>query len=222
MIAALAVARGDVDAMICGLEGRFGRHLEHIRNIIGLRPDVHDFSTVNLAILTRGLYFFADTYVSADPTASELVEIARLTAQLIRRFGIEPKIAFLSQSSFGSADTFSARKMREAVATLHAQEPELEVDGEMHGNAALDAELRRRVLPDGRLKDEANAFILPNLDAANIAYQLVMGLGEATPVGPILLGAARPCHILTPSVTARGVINMTAIAAVEAQDRQAK
>jgi len=219
VIAAIAVERGDADAMLCGLEGRFHRHLEHIDNIIGRAPHARDYSTVNLAILTRGFYFFADTYVSQDPDAQEIVELTRLTAELIRRFGIEPKIALLSHSSFGSSSDPTAAKMRDAIATLHREEPELEVEGEMHGNAALDEELRRRMLPSTRLKGEANAFIMPNLDAANIAYQLVMTLGEATPVGPILLGAAKPCHVLTPSVTARGVINMTAIAAVEAQDR---
>ncbi len=219
VIAALAVKRGDADAMLCGLEGRFHRHLEHIDNIIGPAAGVRDYSTVNMAILNRGFYFFADTYVSTEPDAEEVVELTKLTAELIRRFGIEPKIALLSHSSFGSSADASAEKMRSAISILQREEPDLEVEGEMHGNAALDEELRRRMLPNSRLKGEANAFIMPNLDAANIAYQLVMALGEATPVGPILLGVEKPCHILTPSVTARGVINMTAIAAVEAQDR---
>ncbi|HUF45621.1 MAG TPA: NADP-dependent malic enzyme, partial [Aestuariivirgaceae bacterium] len=217
-IAATAMIRGDADAMLCGLEGRFNRHVKIIRDVIGLAPGALEISAVNIAILDRGFYFFADTYVCPDPSAQEIADLSRLVAALVRRFGVEPKLALLSHSSFGSAEAPSARKMRDALQILLRAAPALEVEGEMHGDAALDEQLRRRIFPGSRLKGEANAFIMPNIDAANIAFQLVKTLGEATPIGPMLVGVAKPCHVLTPSVTARGVINMTAIAGVEAED----
>ena len=143
--------------------------------------------------------------------------MAVLAAAHVRRFGIEPKIALLSHSNFGSYDTESARKMRRATQILNAQHPDLEVDGEMHGDAALSAVLRDQVLPQARLKGEANVLIMPNLDAANIAYQMIKILADGLPVGPILIGGARPAHVLSPTVTARGIVNMTAVAAAEAQ-----
>ena len=220
VIAALAVERGDADAMLCGLDGRFYRHLEIIRDVLGLAPGVRDLSTVSMVILNRGFYFFADTYVTVDPSAEDIVDLTRLTAATVARFGITPKVALLSHSDFGSSPDADANKMRQALRILHSDYPEIEVEGEMHGDAALDAELRQRLFPQSRLKGEANVFIMPNLDAANIAYHLVKVLGEATPVGPILVGARKPAHILTPSVTVRGVVNMSAIAAVEAQVHQ--
>jgi len=219
VIAAISIHRGDADAMICGVEGRFDRHLGHIRDIIGLAPGVRDFSTVNLVIMSKGAYFLADTYVSPDPSAEELVEMTILAADQVRSFGLEPKVALLSHSNFGSSMTPSAQKVREALALLHEQAPELEVEGEMHGDAALDETLRMRIFPQSRLQGEANVLIMPNLDAANISYQLIKTLGDGLSVGPILIGPARPAHILTPSVTARGVVNMTALAVVEAATR---
>lgn len=203
--------------MICGLEGRYAAHLRWIRDIVGLADGVEDFSALSLIILPKGAYFIADTYVTEDPTAAEIAGMTQLAAAHLRRFGLEPKIALLSHSSFGSADSASARKMREAVRILRSRAPDLEVEGEMHGDAALDETLRQRIFPRSRLSGEANVLIMPNLDAANIAYQLIKGLADALPVGPILVGPALPAHILTPSVTARGVVNMTAIAVVEAQ-----
>ncbi len=219
VIAAVAVERGDADAMLCGLDGRFNRHLDIIRDILGLAPGVRELSTVSMAILNRGFYFFADTYVTPDPRPEDIVDLTRLTATTVARFGITPKVALLSHSNFGSSPDQSAAKMRRALQILHGDYPELEVEGEMQGDVALDAELRHRLFPQSRLKDEANVFIMPNLDAANIAYNLVKSLGDATPVGPILVGVRKPAHILTPSVTVRGVVNMTAIAAVDAQGR---
>lgn len=219
VIAALALRRNEADAMICGVYGRFRRHLEHIGEIIGLAPGVRDFSTLSLVILARGAYFLADTYVSEDPAAEEIAEMAVLTAQQVRRFGIIPKIALLSHSNFGSSSAASARKMRRAVELLHEMDPDLEVEGEMHGDAALDAAYRNRIFPNSELKDEANVLIMPDLDAANISYQLIKIMADALPVGPILLGPAKPAHILTPSVTARGVVNMTALSVVDAQQR---
>ena len=218
VIAALTLRRGEADAMICGLEGRYMAHLKNIGDIIGLAPGLRDFAALSLVITGRGVYFLADTQVTAEPTAEEVAEMAVLAAAHVRRFGIEPKIALLSHSDFGSYDTESAAKMRRAGELLTTRAPELEVDGEMDGESALNPSYRDRVYPHSRLKGEANVLIMPSLDAANIAYELIKVLGDALPVGPILIGPACPAHILTPSVTARGVVNMTAVAVVEAQD----
>ena len=220
-IGAVAVCRGDADAMLCGLEGRFHRHLDVIRSVIGLAPDAHEFSALSMVIIKRGHYFFADTHVTSEPDAENLAEMTLHAASMVARFGIKPKIAMLSHSSFGSADTPSAQKVRKALKILHTGTPGLEVEGEMHGDAALNEIVRQRVFPFSKLSGEANVFIMPNLDAANIAFQLVKTLSDATPVGPILIGADKPAHILTPSITSRGVTNMTAIAAVDALERTA-
>jgi malate dehydrogenase (oxaloacetate-decarboxylating)(NADP+) len=217
VIAALALRRGEADAMLCGVEGRFQNHLRHVRAIIGVAPGVRDFSALTMLVTAKGHFFLADTHVTPDPNVEELVEMAVLAAVHVRRFGIEPKIALLSHSNFGSHDTESARKMRRATQILNAQHPDLEVDGEMHGDAALSSIFRDRVLPNARLKGEANVLIMPNLDAANIAYQMIKILADGLPVGPILIGGARPAHVLSPTVTARGIVNMTAVAVAEAQ-----
>jgi malate dehydrogenase (oxaloacetate-decarboxylating)(NADP+) len=217
VIGALAVRRGEADALICGLEGRFDRHLRDIRQIIGKAERVTDFSTLSLLISSRGAVFLTDTYVSEDPSAEEIAEMTRLAADHIRRFGLTPKAALLSHSNFGSRDSATARKMRRALDILARETPSLEADGEMHGDAALSEALRRRVMPVSRIAGEANLLVFPTLDAANIALNLVKVTTDALHVGPILLGPAMPAHILTPSVTSRGVVNMTALAAVEAQ-----
>jgi malate dehydrogenase (oxaloacetate-decarboxylating)(NADP+) len=217
VIAALGVRRGEADAMICGVEGGYMAHLKNIRDVIGLAPGTRDFAALSLAITPKGAYFLVDTEVTPDPTADEIAAMAVLAAAHVRRFGLEPKIALLSHSDFGSYDSASSAKMRHACELLAKNHPELEVDGEMHGDSALNPAYRERVFPYGRLQGEANVLIMPNLDAANIANQLIKVLADALPVGPILIGAACPAHILTPSVTARGIVNMTAIAAVEAQ-----
>ena len=222
VIAALAVRLGDADAMLCGVEGRYTRHLGYITNVIGLAEDAHDVSALSLLIVPSGTYFLADTHVTPEPSAQEIVEMTVQAAAHLRRFGIEPKVALLSHSSFGSRDTPSALKMREALKVLHADHPDLEVEGEMHADAALDEAVRQRIFPSSRLTGQANLLIMPNLDAANIAFNLVKALGEGLPVGPILIGTAAPAHILTPTVTARGVVNMSAIAVVDAQDRAAQ
>ncbi len=218
-IAALAVRLGDADAMICGLEGGYRDHLALVSDIIGKDEGVRDFSALSILILSKGTYFLADTYVTPEPGAEAIVEMTVLAAKHVRRFGIEPKVALLSHSNFGSSDAKSARKMREARRLLAEHHPEIEVEGEMHADAALDEAIRRRVLPDARLSGPANLMILPNLDAANISMNLVMVLSDGLAVGPLLIGTARPAHILTPSVTARGVVNMSAIAVLDAQDR---
>ncbi len=219
VIAALAIHRGEADAMLCGLDGGYQKHLDHVIDIFGLAEGVRDCSAVNMLILSSGTYFLADTYVTPDPTAEEIAEMTLMAAAHVRRFGTEPKVALLSHANFGSADTPSARKMRAALALLHAQAPDLEVEGEMHGDAALNEELRQRIFPNSRLKGSANLLILPNLDAANIAYNLIKAMANGLSVGPILIGLARPAHILTPSVTARGIVNMSAVAVVDTQDR---
>jgi len=219
VIAALAVMRGEADALICGIEGRYMSHLRHVRDIIGCLPEVSDFAALALMITTKGAYFIADTEVRSNPSADELCEIAALAAKHVQRFNLKPKIAFLSHSDFGSFDNDSSRKMRQATALLKSHHPELEADGEMQGDTALSEAARKLILPGSALEGVANILIMPNLDAANIAYQMAKVLTDAVPVGPILIGPSRPAHILNPSVTARGVLNMTAVAAVEAQER---
>lgn len=216
VIAALAMIRNEADAMICGLEGRFERHLRNVDLIIGRREGVRDLSALSMLIAQRGVTFFSDTYVTVDPSAEEIAEMTILAAEEIRRFGIEPKAALLSHSNFGSRDSESALKMRRASAILHEMAPDLEADGEMHGDSALSETLRDRVFPSSALEGEANLLVFPHLDAANITLTTVKTMTDALHVGPILLGTARPAHILTPSVTSRGVVNMTALAVVEA------
>jgi len=218
VIAALAVSRGEADAMICGVEGGYRSHLRHVREIIGFRPGVSDFAALALLITRKGSYFIADTQVRPNPSAEEIAEMAALAAVHVQRFNIKPKIAFVSHSDFGSFDTESSRKMRRATALLRQNHPEIEADGEMQGDTALSEAARKLVLPHSHLEGEANVLIMPNLDTANVAYQMIKSLADALPVGPILIGPSRPAHILTPSVTARGILNMTAIAAVEAQE----
>jgi malate dehydrogenase (oxaloacetate-decarboxylating)(NADP+) len=217
VIAALAVRLKIADAMICGVEGRYMTHLKNIRDVLGLAQGVKEFAALSLVITNKGAYFMADTQVTPEPSAEAVADMAVLAAAHVRRFGLEPKIALLSHSDFGSYDSVSASKMRAALHLLQERHPELEAEGEMNGDTALSTVIRERVFPHSRLKGEANVLIMPNLDAANIAYQMTKILADALPVGPILIGAAMPAHILTPSVTARGVINMTALAAVEAQ-----
>lgn len=222
VIAALAVTRGEADAMLCGVEGRYMSHLRHVREIVGFSPGISDYAALALLITSKGAFFIADTQVRPNPSAEELAEIASLAAVHVQRFNIKPKIAFVSHSDFGSYDTDSSRKMRLATQLLKDKHPEIEADGEMQGDTALSAAARRMVLPHSKLEGEANILIMPTLDTANVAYQMIKSLADALPVGPILVGPARPAHILTPSVTARGILNMTAVAVVEAQERAAR
>jgi malate dehydrogenase (oxaloacetate-decarboxylating)(NADP+) len=218
VIGALALHRGDVDALICGLEGRFASRLKHIKDIVGMAPGAKDFAALSLVIASSGTYFLADTHVRYDPSAEEIADTAIACAHHVRRFGVTPKIALISHSDFGSADTPSALKMRAAAALLRERAPDLEADGEMQADTALSLLARQRVISDCRLEGEANVLIFPNLDAGNIALQLTRVIANALPVGPILMGPAKPAHVLTPSVTARGIVNMTAIAAAEAAE----
>ncbi|ACA16924.1 Malate dehydrogenase (oxaloacetate-decarboxylating) (NADP(+)), Phosphate acetyltransferase [Methylobacterium sp. 4-46] len=219
VIGALMVRRGEADALICGLEGRFESKLRVIRDIIGLAPGYKDLAALSLIVTAQGAYFLADTHVRPDPSVAEIADVAIACGDTVRRFGLTPKIALVSHADFGSFDTPSARKMRDALALIRERAPELEVDGEMGADTALSQMVRDRVLPNSRLKGEANVLIMPNLDAANIAFQMSKMLANALPVGPLLIGPAKPAHILTPSVTARGIVNITAAAVVEAQAR---
>ena len=216
-IAALAVVRGDADAMLCGLEGPFQGRLKIIHEVIGLAPGVRNFSALSLLVTSRGHYFLADTHVRQNPTAQEIADMTVKCAAHVRLFGMTPRVALICESDFGSDDSPAALKMREAVALIRSADPGFEVDGEMQADTALSRSIREKVLADSTLTGEANVLIMPDLTSANIAFQMVKVLTDALPVGPILLGAARPAHILTPSVTARGVVNMTAIACCEAQ-----
>ncbi|TPQ32588.1 NADP-dependent malic enzyme [Bradyrhizobium guangdongense] len=222
VIAALAVMRGEADAMLCGVEGRYMSHLRHVREIIGFCPGIHEYAALALMITAKGAHFIADTQVRPNPSAEELAEVAALAAIHVQRFNLKPKVAFVSHSDFGSYDTDSSRKMRRATQLLQEKHPEIEADGEMQADTALSGLARKLVLPHSHLEGEANILIMPTLDAANIAYQTIKVLADALPVGPILIGPARPAHILTPGVTARGILNMTAVAVVEAQERAAR
>ena len=216
VIGALAVRRGDADALICGLEGRYSRHLRDVSQIIGKRAGVLDFSALSLLISQRGATFFTDTYVKFNPSSEEIAEMTIMAAQEIRRFGITPKAALVSHSNFGSRDSDSASKMREAIRLVKKLAPDLEADGEMHGDSAISEDLRKRVMPHSTLHGEANLLVFPNLDAANISMSIAKSMTDGLHVGPILLGTALPAHILSPSVTSRGVVNMATLAVVEA------
>jgi malate dehydrogenase (oxaloacetate-decarboxylating)(NADP+) len=216
VIGALALRRGDVDALICGLEGRFQSRLAHIRDIVGMAPGVKEFAALSMVIAADGVYFLADTHVRYDPSAEEIAETAIAAAHHVRRFGVTPKIALISNSDFGSANNPSSLKMRAALALLRERAPDLQADGEMQADTALSMIARARVITHCGIDGEANVLIFPNLDAGSTALQLTRVIADALPVGPILMGTAKPAHVLTPSVTARGIVNMTAIAAVEA------
>ena len=216
VIGALALHRGEADALICGLEGRFASRLKHIRDIVGLAPGAKDFSALSLVIASAGVYFLADTHVRYDPSAEEIADIAFACAHHVRRFGVEPKIALVSHSDFGSADTPSACKMREALRSSENARPISTSTARCRPTPRSRWSRASGSSCDSRIQGEANVLIFPNLDAGSTALQLTRVIADALPVGPILIGPAKPAHVLTPSVTARGIVNMTAIAAVEA------
>lgn len=219
VISALMLKRGEVDAMLCGAVGSFATHLRHVTHIIGKAEGVNDFSTVTALVLPSGTFFLCDTHITPDPNAEEIVEMTLLAAKTVKQFGIKPRIALLSHSNFGSRDSESAMKMREAIALLQERAPQLVVEGEMHADAALSEQIRNQAMPGSRLKGKANILIMPNIDAANIGYNLLKMLGGGVSVGPMLIGAAYPVHILNDTTSVRGLVNMTALAVVEAQSR---
>ena len=217
LIGTLLLRMGECDALLCGTVGKYQAHLRHVADVIGRRPDAPVYAAMNGLLLPNRTLFICDTYVNRNPSTDELVEITRLAADEVRRFGLVPKVALVSHSNFGSDDSKSARKMREARQLLAKRVPELEVDGEMHGDAALSEAIRSRVHPDSVLKGEANLLIMPNLDAANISFNLLkITGGDGVTIGPILLGARKPVLIATPSATVRRLVNLTALAVVGA------
>jgi malate dehydrogenase (oxaloacetate-decarboxylating)(NADP+) len=217
----MLIRRGDADAMLCGVIGRYHDHLRHIGNVLGREAGAKMFAAMNGVMLPNRTVFICDTYVNENPSAEQLAEMTLMAAEEMKRFGIAPKVALLSHSNFGSDDSPAARKMADAAQILAKMAPDLEVEGEMHGDAALSEEIRLRALPESRLKGEANLLVMPNLDAANIAFNLLKVTGgEGITVGPILLGAAKAVHIVTPSATVRRLVNMTALAVVDAADQR--
>jgi malate dehydrogenase (oxaloacetate-decarboxylating)(NADP+) len=217
LIGTLLLRMGECDALVCGTVGKYQAHLRHVADVIGRCHDAPVFATLNALLLPNRTLFVGDTYVNRDPSAEELAAITRLAANAVRRFGLVPKVALLSHSNFGSDDSDSARKMREVLRLVLAQDPGLEIDGEMHGDAALSEPIRSRVHPDSTLKGEANLLIMPNLDAANIAFNLLKVTGgDGITIGPILLGACKAVLIATPSATVRRLVNLTALAVLEA------
>ncbi len=216
-IGAMAIHRGEADGMLCGTFGTHDLHLHYIDQVLGRKPGVNHYYAMNALILPKRTLFICDTYVTFDPTAEQIAEMTVLAAEEIRRFGITPKVALLSHSNFGTSDQPSAVKMRQALELIARRAPDLEVEGEMHGDAALSEEVRAEVFPRSRLKGEANLLIMPTLDAANVAFNLLKtASADGITIGPILLGCARPAHILTPSATVRRIVNMTALAVVDA------
>lgn len=218
IIGGIMVLRGEADGMICGSIGSYSEHYQVVKDLFGFREGAHAAGAMNALLLPTGNTFIADTYVNEDPTPEELAEITLMAADTVRRFGIEPKVALLSRSSFGSSDCSSAQKMRDTLALVRAREPNLEIDGEMHADAALIESIRKDVMPDSPLKGSANLLIMPNMEAARISYNLLrVTSSDGVTVGPVLMGVAKPVHVLTPIASVRRIVNMVALAAVEAQ-----
>lgn len=217
VIGALMVYKDAADAVLCGTQGQFHKHLEDIIDIIGLKPGVETPAALSPLLISRGTYFFCDTQINSDPTIAQISEMTLLAAEEVRRFGIKPKVALLSHSNFGTVDCPSSEKMRAAYADIRRRDPELEIDGEMQADTALSEAIRQRIMPNSQLTGQANLFIMPNVESANIAFNMVKTFSDGVSIGPVLLGAARPAHILTPATTARGIINMTALATVGSQ-----
>ncbi|EOC1347170.1 NADP-dependent oxaloacetate-decarboxylating malate dehydrogenase [Cronobacter turicensis] len=218
VIGAIMVHRGEVDAMICGTIGDYHEHFSVVQQIFGYRDGVKAAGAMNALLLPSGNTFIADTYVNDDPTPEQLAEITVMAAETVRRFGIEPKVALLSHSNFGSSDSPAASKMRETLQLVRERAPDLMIDGEMHGDAALVESIRNDRMPDSPLKGSANILIMPNVEAARISYNLLrVSSSEGVTVGPVLMGVAKPVHVLTPIASVRRIVNMVALAVVEAQ-----
>ncbi|MCM2344402.1 MAG: NADP-dependent malic enzyme [Alphaproteobacteria bacterium] len=222
VIGALMVERGYADALICGAIGVYRDHLKVITDIIGLQPGVETAAALSLLIMNKGSYFICDTHVNPDPSIAQISEMTLMAAEAVQRFGIKPRIALLSHSNFGTHNNESAFKMRAALSDLRQRAPELEIDGEMHADAALSPAIRQDIMPNSTLQGEANVFVMPNVDAANIAFNMMKVLGDAIAIGPMLLGVERPAHIVSTSITPRGIVNVTAVATVEAQIYEAE
>jgi malate dehydrogenase (oxaloacetate-decarboxylating)(NADP+) len=212
LIGSMLVKKGEADGMICGTVSTTHRHLHFIDQVIGKKEGRNTYAAMNGLVLPGRQIFLVDTHVNVDPTPEQLAEITIMAAEEVRRFGIEPKIALVSHSNFGTSNAPTAQKMRDTLEILRERAPDLQVDGEMHGDVALDHNLRREVLPESTLEGDANLLVLPNIDAANISYNLLKtAAGNNIAIGPILLGAAKPVHVLTASATVRRIVNMTAL-----------
>jgi malate dehydrogenase (oxaloacetate-decarboxylating)(NADP+) len=220
IIAALMVLKDDADGMICGTIGRYDRHFKYLIDVLGHGQKKQTHAALNVLILSKGTFFICDAFVNPNPTAEEICDMAILAAEEMRHFGVEPKIALLSHSDFGSIDRPDTIKMRRAAELIRDKAPHLEVEGEMTAAAALSEEVRDMMFPESRLKGQANLLVMPNIDAANIAFHMLRSLGDGIAVGPLLLGTDQPAHILIPSVTPRGIINATAYATVSAQRQE--
>ncbi len=213
---------GAADAAICGGVANWWRQVQYVLPIIARRPDASRVYALECLILPTGSLFICDTQMVLDPTAEQVAEMTCLAADAVAEFGVTPKVALLSHSNFGASDSHSARKMRHALALIRARVPGLEVDGEMNAESALVSAIRDRAVPDGMLSGAANLLVMPTLDAANIAFTLLKSAADGLSVGPVLLGMSRPIHVLVPSVTARGIVNLSAFAAREALDGAAR
>jgi malate dehydrogenase (oxaloacetate-decarboxylating)(NADP+) len=217
LIGAMMIHKGDADGMICGTYGTTQVHLEFIDKVLGRRAGSKVYAAMNLVITQDRQLAMVDTHVNENPTAEELAEITIMAAEELERFGITPRVALLSHSNFGTSNSESAQKMRAVLDLVQQKAPSLEIDGEMHGDAALDSKLRAKIMPQSTLKGDANLLVMPNIDSANIAYNLLKtAASNGVAVGPVLLGCARPVHILTPSATVRRIVNMTALCVVDA------
>jgi malate dehydrogenase (oxaloacetate-decarboxylating)(NADP+) len=216
VIASLMVRRGEADAMLCGMVGRYARKLRYVREILGLDDGSKGLSALSAVLNDKGVFFFADTHVQVDPSAEQIADCVQQAAFRLRLFGVSPKVALVGHSNFGSSEAPSAQKLRDALALLHEREPKLEVEGEMHADLAFNEELRERVFPNSRLKGRANLLVFANIDAANAAYNLTRAMTDGVGLGPILMGLSKSAHVLTPSATIRRIVNMTAVAAVDA------
>ena len=217
LIGAMMVHKGDADGLICGTYGTTQMHLQYIDQVLGKRAGANVYAAMNFLITQDRQLAIVDTHVNENPTAAELAEITVMAAEEMERFGMCPRAALLSHSNFGTANSESAQKMRAVLPLVQQRKPDLEIDGEMHGDTAIEAKVRVKIMPDSKLTGDANLLVMPNIDAANISYNLVKSAaGNGIAIGPVLLGCARPVHILTPSSTVRRIVNMTALAVVDA------
>jgi len=221
-VASIMLQRDEADAMLCGVVGAFRNHHRIIQNVIGKAPGVHDLSTMSTLILPSGTFFICDTHITPDPDAKEIAEMAILAASEVSKFGLRPKVALLSRSNFGSHDSADAIKMRTALQFLRERAPDLEADGEMHADAAISEEIRQYAVSNSYLSGAANLLVMPNVEAANIAYNLLKILGDGVTLGPILLGPAKPANIVTQAITVRGLVNMSALTVAQSQVKQAE